>query len=204
MSFGVKATVHARQLRTAKLYITKPSFDTPWACSGAADTSILQCNLLLNSTEDYDLANDIPEQRNALIEFYNSTGGQYWGSVSDGASLRSTVDIFKTYLIQIGQLAAQATFAVEYLPADTQKIYYAVAQLSVGCQLQRTIQLVELLIKYKWNTASKRCCPRALCVGAVLHLLTCSLISLGRCSHQSANAQQSEQQSACSQTHSTA
>ena len=85
------------------------------------------------------MADDIAEQRNALIEFYNSTGGNYWSSVASGTALQDQIDLIETYLIQIGTLAAQASFSAAALPADYQKLYYAIAQLSINCSLQASL-----------------------------------------------------------------
>ncbi len=62
------------------MHSTLPSPHIRSAFSGAADTSILECNHLLEHTTEFDVADDIPEQRTALIEFFNSTGGQYWST----------------------------------------------------------------------------------------------------------------------------
>lgn len=128
------------------------AFTPARTCSGAADASIAACNLLLQDTSDFDLADDIPEQRTALIEFYNSTGGQYWSRGSASAQTRSQIADFEGYIVQIGQLAAQPTFDAASLPADVQSVYYAVQQLSINCRLQRSLQLVKLLGKVSWNT----------------------------------------------------
>lgn len=85
------------------------------------------------------MADDIAEQRNALIEFYNSTGGNHWSSTVSGTALRDQIDLIETYLFQIGTLAAQTSFSAAALPADYQKLYYAIAQLSVNCSLQASL-----------------------------------------------------------------
>ena len=121
----------------------------------AGDTSILECNALLTDTLGYDVADDIPEQRNALIEFYNSTGGANWAAATIDANTRAQITYFETYLVQIGQIAAQANFSISYLSADLQAVFYAVEQLSANCNLQRSLQLVNLLTKYSWNTAGE-------------------------------------------------
>ena len=167
------------------MHLTPHSLTRSWL-SGTADTSISDCNALLDTTADYDVANDITEQRNALIEFYNSTGGDYWSNSASGTALRDQITLVQSYLNSIGTIAAQANFSPAALPADYQKLYYAVAQLSVDCSLQaslfstsrgsccdqdaipqhqlkiinidhafclqRTIQLVKLLVKYSWNS----------------------------------------------------
>lgn len=183
------------------------------ACPGTADTSISDCNTLLDTTADYDVANDIAEQRNALIEFYNSTGGEYWKTSASSTELRDQVQLVETYLNLIGTLAAQANFSAAALPADTQRVYYALAQLSVGCSLQasvgsilqcccdqdvipqhwlettdtdhavclqRTVQLVKLLVKYPWNSGelSQLVSESIMHWGALLHLLTDQLVEM--------------------------
>ncbi|KAL3137643.1 hypothetical protein ABBQ38_004919 [Trebouxia sp. C0009 RCD-2024] len=127
-------------------------------CSGAADTSILECNLLLQDTLNFDVAEDIPEQRTALVEFFNSTGGQDWSVGIAGTQTRTEIAEFQGYILQIGQLAAQASFDPASLPADVQSVYYAVQQLSTNCRLQRSLQLINLLGKVAWNTANVSYC----------------------------------------------
>ena len=109
------------------------------ACPGTADTSISECNTLLDTTADYDVADDIAEQRNALIDFYNSTGGEYWSNSASGTVIRDQINLVETYLNLIGTLAAQANFSAAALPADYQRLYYALAQLSIGCSLQASV-----------------------------------------------------------------
>lgn len=123
-------------------------FNTPSTCSGAADTSIAECNALLTTTAGYDVADDIPEQRNALIEFYNSTGGDQWQNIASGSALRDQVDYYVNYIITIGTLAQQAGFSPAALPAESQQLYYAVAQLSVDCRVQAS-----------FCTSPQCCCP---------------------------------------------
>ena len=123
--------------------------------SGAGDTTTSDCNALLTDTLDYDVNDDIPEQRNALIEFYNATGGQYWSSATVSSDVRANIQYFEMYLIEIGDTAAQTNFSLAYLPADLQAVFGAVEQLSVNCTIQRTLQLVNLLTKYAWNTPSE-------------------------------------------------
>ena len=125
------------------------------AISGAGDTTIADCNALLTDTLDYDVSDDIPEQRSALIEFYNATGGQYWSEATVSSELRAQIDSFETYFIEIGDTAAETNFSLSYLPANLQAVFGAVEQLSVNCTLQRTLQLINLLTKYAWNTPSK-------------------------------------------------
>lgn len=119
------------------------------ACSGAADTSISECNKLLTDTVEYNAANDITEQRNALIEFYNSTGGSTWSFYAAGTALRDQIGFFVQYLDNIGTLAAQASFSPAALPAQTQNLYYTVAQLSVGCNVQAS---------FLYNIIPQCCC----------------------------------------------
>lgn len=99
------------------------------------------------------MADDIPEQRTALVEFFNSTGGQYWSLGSASAPTRTQIAEFQGYILQVGQLAAQASFDAANLPADVQSVYNAVHQLSANCRLQRSLQLITLLGKASWNTA---------------------------------------------------
>ena len=125
------------------------------ACLGAADTTIQACNLLLAATLEFDVADDIPEQRTALIEFHNSTGGRSWTVGSASAQTRATISEFEGYILQIGQLAAQPSFDAANLPVDTRSVYYAVQRLSSDCRLQRSLQLAKLLGKVTWNTAGQ-------------------------------------------------
>lgn len=113
------------------------------------------CEAVLEQLVTYDYDNDIAEQRAALVEFYESTGGAYWGQSLLPAESIAEIQQFEAYLLQLGTLSAASTFNAAYLPASVQAIYEVVAQLSVNCTLQRQLQLVNLLIKYPWNTASK-------------------------------------------------
>lgn len=141
-------------------------------CSGAADTSIADCNALLTTTAGYDVANDIPEQRNALIEFYNSTGGNYWVNVATGSSLRDQVDFYVYTVTTIGTLAQQAGFSAAALPADSRQLYYAIAQLSVDCRLQASsVHFLSVMAVTVTNM---------LCLSMNLNLLTQTALCLQR------------------------
>lgn len=146
--FSRKATLRASEEFGANVHITTHIFTRPLACPGAADTSIAECNALLTTTAGYTVANDITEQRNALIEFYNSTGGNQWSKIASGTALRDQVDYYVNYLITIGTLAQQPGFSAAALPAESQQLYYAVAQLSVDCRVQAS-----------FCTAPQCCCP---------------------------------------------
>lgn len=101
----------------------------------------------------YNVDNDIAEQRQALIEFYNSTGGANWSTETLPTSSILEVQTFEGYLLSLGEASAASTFNLSALPAATQQLYALVSELSVNCTLQRQLQLVNLLIKYPWNTA---------------------------------------------------
>lgn len=148
------------------------SFYMPLTCSGAADTSIAECNALLTTTAGYDVANDIPEQRNALIEFYNSTGGDQWSNIATGSSLRDQVNYYEYTVTTIGTLAQQAGFSAAALPADSQQLYYAIAQLSVDCRLQASS--VHFLCVRAVNVTNM------LCLSMSLSLLTQTTLCLQR------------------------
>ena len=87
-----------------------------------------------------------------MIEFYNSTGGAGWSI--DTLPLTSIAEIkaFEAYLLQLGEASELSTFNVSALPTSVQQLYEVVSGLSINCTLQRQLQLVNLLIKYPWNT----------------------------------------------------
>jgi len=124
-------------------------------CFSGGDSAIADCDALLSDAITYDVTNDITDQRDALIEFYNATGGEYWTSHVLTTTLRADITAFEAYLVELGDAAAESNFSLSALSTDYQAVYAAVDALSVNCTLQRTLQLVNLLVKYPWNTASK-------------------------------------------------
>lgn len=101
----------------------------------------------------YDVANDLPDQRAALIEFYESTGGQYWDTALLSDTLRGEINQFEQYLEQLGLIAASPTFNLSALSPQYQQIFEVVIALSANCTIQRELQIVQLLLKHPWNTA---------------------------------------------------
>ena len=101
-----------------------------------------------------------------MIEFYNSTGGANWTTQTLPTSSILEVQTFEGYLLSLGEASAASTFNLSALPAATQQLYAVLTELSVNCTLQRQLQLVNLLIKYPWNTAGARLADLllALCV----------------------------------------
>lgn len=126
-----------------------------FACCPGADSTIADCDSILSDTISWDADNDLVDQRNALIEFYNATGGEYWTSYVLTSSLRDTISGFDTYLVELGEITSASGFDISYLPTEYQEVIAAADALSVNCTVQRTLQLINLLVKYPWNTASE-------------------------------------------------
>ena len=128
------------------------------SCCPGADSTIADCDSILSDTIVWDADNDLVDQRNALIEFYNATGGEYWTSYVLTSSLRSTISGFDAYLVELGELTSASGFDISHLSTEYQEVIAAADALSVNCTVQRTLQLINLLVKYPWNTASE--CPQ--------------------------------------------
>ena len=116
------------------------------------------------------MANDLPDQRNALIDFYNSTGGPYWETALLSDALRTEVANFELYLEELGVAAASSTFNLSALTPQYQEIIEVLEAYSVNCTLQRQLQIVKLLIKSAWNTAGTP-------LEIVVHILPCCVHS---------------------------
>ncbi len=138
-------------------------------CPGA-DSTIADCDSILTDTISWDADNDLVDQRNALIEFYNATGGEYWTSYVLTSSLRDTISGFDAYLVELGETTSASGFDISLLPTEYQEIIAAADALSVNCTVQRTLQLINLLVKYPWNTASE-CLRHAFSISVHLLLL---------------------------------
>ncbi len=149
-----------------------------FACCPGADSTIAECDSILSDTISWDADNDLVDQRNALIEFYNATGGEYWTSYVLTSSLRSTISGFDEYLVELGEITSASGFDISYLSTEYQEVIAAADALSVNCTVQRTLQLINLLVKYPWNTASE-CLSRV----AVQFQCTCYCFGL-LCVHQ--------------------
>lgn len=131
------------------------SLHCAFACCPGADSTIADCDYLLTDTISWDVDNDLTDQRDALIEFYNATGGEYWTSLVLSSSLRDSISEFDEYLIELGELTSESGFDISYLTTDEQEVVEAADALSANCSVQRTLQLINLLVKYPWNTASE-------------------------------------------------
>ena len=125
----------------------------PFKRFAGADSLIYDCNALLTDQITYDVANDLPDQRNALIDFYNSTGGPYWDTALLSDALRAELANFELYLEELGAEAASSTFNLSALTPQYQEIVEVLEAYSVNCTLQRQLQIVKLLLKSPWNTA---------------------------------------------------
>ena len=88
-----------------------------------------------------------------MIEFYNATGGDYWTSYTVSNALRDEIASFDEYVVELGALAAM--YPLADLSTEYQEVITAVEELSVNCSLQRTLNTVNLLVKYPWNTDSE-------------------------------------------------
>lgn len=117
-----------------------------------APSTLNECESVLSQLVTYNASNDIAEQRQALIEFYQSTGGADWSSETLSTATITELQTFEAYLSQLGLLSASPTFNLSSLPTTVQQLYEVLSELSVNCTLQRQLQLVNLLIKYPWNT----------------------------------------------------
>ena len=62
------------------------------------------------------------------------------------------IKAFESYMLQLGQASEAPTFNLSRLPATVVQLYEVISDLSVNCTLQRQLQLVNLLLKYPWNT----------------------------------------------------
>lgn len=62
------------------------------------------------------------------------------------------IKAFESYLLQLGEASDASTFNLSTLPATVVQLYEVISDLSVNCTLQRQLQLVNLLVKYPWNT----------------------------------------------------
>ena len=120
-------------------------------CAGG-DTTIYDCNVLFDDQITYDAANDLADQRNALIDFYNSTGGPYWETALLSDTLRQQIAEFEAAIEALGEAAALSTFNLSSLSTEYQEVYEVVLSLSANCSLQRELQIIKLLLKNAWNT----------------------------------------------------
>ena len=134
------------------------TYDCIICCTGGEST-LATCNALLSDGVSYDVANDLPDQRAALVEFYTATGGAYWTTSVLTEGLRSEIDSFEAYLTTLAAEEDSSSFNVSALSTEYQEIFAAVDSLSVNCTIQRTLQIVQLLVKAEWNTASTRLIP---------------------------------------------
>ncbi len=89
--------------------------------------------------------------------------------------MRDTISGFDEYLVELGEVTSASGFDISYLPTEDQEVIAAADVLSANCTVQRTLQLINLLVKYPWNTASE--CLRRGCSISVRLLLLCFVIS---------------------------
>ena len=119
----------------------------------------------------------MPEQRAALLSFYNSTGGPLWGWTDDEA----LHDLFFELIADVTEygdsLSADSPYnSSSILSASRFKDLAALPLLSANCTLQQALSFGQLLLDVNWGEEDRsycqwhgvKCCKTAVSIAAML------------------------------------
>lgn len=90
----------------------------------------------------YDIADDLPEQRNTLLAFYNQTGGSQW------------TDIGSLDLSRLNISTSQPGINASLVPSNLTNGSSA----SSSTRFEQQVTLLQLLVTYPWNTGNVSYC----------------------------------------------
>lgn len=122
-----------------------------------AVAGLQECTDLLADSAVYYLDLDVADQRAALIDFYDSTGGQYWVNQPADDSEHVIFPQIVEGVIEAGNGLTSGTLDVSALPVELVSDAASLASLSVNCALQQYLSLGRQWLKYSWGSNVSYC-----------------------------------------------
>ncbi|DBA84440.1 TPA: hypothetical protein ACH3X1_006072 [Trebouxia sp. C0004] len=122
-----------------------------------AAPGLQECTNLLADSAVYYLDLDIADQRAALINFYDSTGGQYWANQPADDSEHVIFPQIVQGVVEAGNGLTSGTLDVSDLPAELVSDAASLASLSANCALQQYLSLGRQWLKYSWGSNVSYC-----------------------------------------------
>ena len=151
--------------------------------AGAAP-SLERCSDLLDYGALYYSDLDATDQRTALMQFYNSTGGDTWAQQLISSAERRRFLQLVTELEVAGHGLANSSLTIASpFPTDLVTDLYNLPALSINCELQQWLSFGQLLLKFEWgsNVSYCRWFGVVCCKTSVCH------VSSGYCSSTAVN-----------------
>ena len=151
--------------------------------AGAAP-SLERCSDLLDYGALYYSDLDVTDQRTALMQFYNSTGGDTWAQQLISSAERRRFLQLVTELEVAGHGLANSSLTIASpFPTDLVTDLYNLPALSINCELQQWLSFGQLLLKFEWgsNVSYCRWFGVVCCKTSVCH------VSSGYCSSTAVN-----------------
>jgi len=137
---------------SAHVYVKSSSCVAAEAAPG-----LQECTNLLADSALYYLNLDVADQRAALIDFYDSTGGQYWANQPADDPDHVIFPQIVEGVIEAGNGLTSGTLDVSALPVELVSDAASLASLSANCALQQYLSLGQQWLKYSWGSNVSYC-----------------------------------------------
>ena len=100
---------------------------------------------------------DSPTQRAALLDFYDSTGGEYWAGQPEDDLEHNQISQVIQGIVEAGNELASGSFSPSTLPTELVSDAASIAALSADCALQQYLSLGQLWLDYRWGSNVSYC-----------------------------------------------
>lgn len=125
--------------------------------TGAAP-SLERCSDLLEFGALYYSDLDAADQRTALMQLYNSTGGNTWTQQLISSQQRRSFRQLVTELEDAGHGLANSSLTIASpFPTDLVTDLFNLPALSINCELQQWLSYGQLLLKFDWGSNVSYC-----------------------------------------------
>ena len=127
-------------------------------CAGpGAAPSLQQCTNLLADSVVYYSELDSPTQRAALLDFYDSTGGQYWADQPEDDFEHNQISQVIEGIVEAGNELASGNFNPSTIPSELVSDAASIPALSADCALQQYLSLGQQWLTYRWGSNVSYC-----------------------------------------------
>ena len=152
--------------------------------AGAAPT-LERCSDLLDYGALYYSDLDATDQREALMQLYNSTGGNAWAQQLISSAERQRFLQLVTELEDAGHGLANSSLTIASpFPTDLVTDLFNLPALSINCELQQWLSFGQLLLKFAWGSTVSYC----RWYGVVCCKTSVRCVSSSRCSSTAADS----------------
>lgn len=123
-----------------------------------AAPSLERCSDLLEFGALYYPDLDAEDQRTALMQLYNSTGGNTWTQQLISSQDRRSFRRLVTELDEAGHGLANSSLTIASpFPTDLVTDLFNLPALSINCELQQWLSFGQLLLKFEWGSNVSYC-----------------------------------------------